>query len=93
MTVGKMPTEEEILDLTHRLESAPAEVSSLSDGALRARLLAAARNLVAALEKPETELMNIAKAVCEFRPSVASFYFTFFLLFLISPDICACLST
>ncbi|KAI9036025.1 uncharacterized protein KD926_002504 [Aspergillus affinis] len=58
-----MTTQEEILQLALRMEQAPETVKAGSiDGATHGRLLAAARQLVAALETPETELMNIAKA-------------------------------
>ncbi|PLB54026.1 S-adenosyl-L-methionine-dependent methyltransferase [Aspergillus steynii IBT 23096] len=61
--VSKTATQDEILDLVLRMEQAPEALKAHSiDGLTHGRLLAAARQLVAALETPETELMNIAKA-------------------------------
>lgn len=62
--LSKMATQEEILDLALRMEQTTETLKSHAiDGYTHGRLLAAARQLVAALETPETELMNIAKAV------------------------------
>lgn len=59
-----METEDDLQSLALRMEQATETLKSQpSDGATNGRLLAAARQLVAALEMPETELMNIAKAV------------------------------
>ena len=61
---AEMTLQEEILQLALRMEQAPEAVEARSiDAATHGRLLSAARQLIAALEAPETELMNIAKAV------------------------------